>query len=155
MGERREKKKIDNTRFYKLLGVDKKATSTEIKKAFRKLAMTHHPDKGGDSDKFKEMTVAYEILSDPDKRKIYDQYGEEGIKEGMGQGAGEFGDIFDLLRGGGMGGGLGGFQQKRRNKKSRPLQFQLVVDLEDVYVGNTQKMRVTRHRICKACKGYS
>ena len=63
-GGRREKKEVDNSKFYDLLGVDKKASTDEIKKAFRKKALKEHPDKGGDPEKFKEMTVAYEVLCD-------------------------------------------------------------------------------------------
>merc|ERR1719218_393640 len=76
---------VDNSKFYNLLGVEKNASSSEIKKAYRKAAMQHHPDKGGDPEKFKEITRAYEILSDEDKRKRYDQGGEEAV-EGDGGG---------------------------------------------------------------------
>eukprot|EP00111_Clytia_hemisphaerica_P016577 TCONS_00049106-protein len=73
--------------YYKILGVDRSCTEAELKKAYRKLALKYHPDKNQDdgaSEKFKEIGEAYEILKDPDKRKIYDQYGEEGLKGGMG-----------------------------------------------------------------------
>lgn len=73
------KKNVDSSKFYDLIGVPKTATTDEIKKAFRKLALKAHPDKGGDPEKFKEISVAYEVLSDPEKRKIYDKYGEEGL----------------------------------------------------------------------------
>jgi len=80
--------------------VDKKATLDEIKKAFRKKALKEHPDKGGDPEKFKDLSVAYEVLSDAKKRDIYDKHGEEGLRDGpQAQG---FSDIFDLF---GMGGG--------------------------------------------------
>jgi DnaJ family protein A protein 2 len=85
------------------LKVDTKATPDEIKKSFRKIALKEHPDKGGDPEKFKEVTVAYEVLMDAEKRDLYDKYGEEGLKEGGGGGSG-FGDIFDMF-GGGRGGG--------------------------------------------------
>lgn len=87
--------------YYKILGVSRTATADEIKKAFRKLARTHHPDAGGDEQKFKEINEAYEVLSDDKKRQMYDQYGtanENQIPQG-------WGDIF----GGGFGGGSGGF----------------------------------------------
>ena len=87
--------------YYKILGVSRAATADEIKKAFRKLARTHHPDAGGDEQKFKEINEAYEVLSDDKKRQMYDQYGtanENQIPQG-------WGDIF----GGGFGGGSGGF----------------------------------------------
>merc|ERR1719502_109912 len=83
-GGRRGGKAPDTTKFYKILGVEKNATDSEIKKAYRKLAMKHHPDKGGDPDTFKEMTAAFNVLSDPDKRKAYDRGGEEAAENGGG-----------------------------------------------------------------------
>ena len=68
----REEKPIDNEKYYKILGVEKNASTDEIKKAFKKKALREHPDKGGDVEKFKEIAVAYEVLSDPEKRKNYD-----------------------------------------------------------------------------------
>jgi DnaJ family protein A protein 2 len=102
-GPRGPKKEIDNKKFYDLLGVPQTATFDEIKKAFRKLALKHHPDRGGDKEKFQELNMAYETLTDPKKRDLYDQYGEDGIKDGAGGGP----DISDLL-GGMFGGGMGG-----------------------------------------------
>merc|ERR1712048_1287038 len=78
-GGGRSSKNADTTKFYKLLDVDKNASEAEIKKAYRKLAVTHHPDKGGDPEKFKEITRAYEVLSDCDKRRKYDAGGEEAV----------------------------------------------------------------------------
>lgn len=95
---------VDNNRYYELLGVDKNIDSADVKKVFRKLAMKKHPDKGGDPNEFAEISQAAEVLSDPEKRKIYDRYGEKGIKEGMGQGGGEGMSIFDLLSGRAQGG---------------------------------------------------
>merc|ERR1719163_2279304 len=89
-GRRGPKKDVDTTKFYKLLEVEKNATDAEIKKAYRKLAIKHHPDKGGDPEKFKEITRAYEVLSDSEKREKYDRFGEEGLEEG----GGDPGDIF-------------------------------------------------------------
>jgi len=74
--------KGDSTKFYDALGISKSADAAEIKKAYRKNAMKNHPDKGGDPEKFKEVTAAYEVLSDPEKRQIYDTYGEDGLKDG-------------------------------------------------------------------------
>ena len=68
--------------YYKVLGVDKKATDAELKKAYRKLALRHHPDKGGSEEKFKQISEAYEVLSDPKKRHVYDVYGHEGLHGG-------------------------------------------------------------------------
>ena len=96
------KKDVDNKRFYELLGIAKDASSIEIKKAYHKKALTDHPDKGGDPDIFKEITHAYEILRDEEKRKMYDKYGEDALKEGGGGAhAGGMGDIFDMFMGGG------------------------------------------------------
>merc|ERR1719223_2186408 len=78
-GGGRPKKNADTTKFYKTLEVEKNATEAEIKKAYRKLAVKHHPDKGGDPENFKEITRAYEVLSDSEKREKYDKYGEEGL----------------------------------------------------------------------------
>ena len=78
-------KSASTSRLYDLLNVSKNSTDEEIKKAYKKAALEHHPDRGGDSDKFKEISNAYSILSDPEKRQIYDQFGEAGL-EGGGQG---------------------------------------------------------------------
>lgn len=77
------------------------ATTDEVKKAFRKKAIREHPDKGGDADKFKKLTEAYEILSNPEKKDLYDRYGMEGLKNGGGPG--DMGDIFSQFFGGGGG----------------------------------------------------
>jgi DnaJ family protein A protein 2 len=87
------RKEVENSKFYELLGVEKTATMDEIKKAFRKSALKNHPDRGGDKDTFQELQGAYEVLSDKDKRDTYDKYGEEGLKEGGGGGAGGMDDI--------------------------------------------------------------
>jgi DnaJ family protein A protein 2 len=78
------KKEVDSKKFYDLLGVQKNATTDEIKKAFKKKALKEHPDKGGDPEKFKDLNIAHEVLSNPEKREIYDQYGEEGLRDGGG-----------------------------------------------------------------------
>jgi DnaJ family protein A protein 2 len=85
---------VDTTKLYTVLGVDKNASQGEIKKAYFKLAKTAHPDKGGDPEKFKEISGAYEVLGDPEKRKIYDKFGLEGLTQGGGQhSGGNFCDI--------------------------------------------------------------
>lgn len=96
-----ENKEVDTNKYYELLGVDKKATTEEIRKAFRKKALKEHPDKGGDPEKFKEVTAAYEVLSNPEKRQLYDDYGEEGVKNGGPPGGSGMGGLFDLFTGGG------------------------------------------------------
>jgi len=97
---------VDNKGFYELLGVRQDADEAEIKKAFKKGALKLHPDKGGDAEKFKEFNAAAEVLQDPEKRKIYDQYGKEGLENGAGEGGGGD-DIFSHFFGGGGGGAWG------------------------------------------------
>jgi len=101
-----------------------------------------HPDKGGEQEQFQELQHAYEILSDEKKRKIYDQYGEEGLKEGRDGSEGM--DIFDLLH------GRSGGKQKRKTKS---VQHNLKVTLEDVFKGNKKYLEISRYRICLGCKG--
>lgn len=107
--EEESNKEIDNHTLYDLLDIKPGAsTSTDdVKKAFRKKAIREHPDKGGDPDKFRKLTEAYEILSNPEKKELYDKYGMEGVKNGGGGGAG---DIFDLF-------GFGGGRQKDKGPK--------------------------------------
>mmetsp|Transcript_107104 Transcript_107104/g.313216 ORF Transcript_107104/g.313216 Transcript_107104/m.313216 type:complete len:520 (+) Transcript_107104:106-1665(+) len=137
-------KNADTTKFYKLLEVDKNASDSEIKKAYRKLAVKHHPDKGGDPEKFKEITRAYEVLSDSDKRSKYDRFGEEGLE---GDGGGDPSDIFEAFFGGGgrRGGGGGG----RRRQKTKDVVQPLKCTLEQIYNGQTKKMAITRQVIDK------
>lgn len=145
-GPRGPKKEVDNSKYYNLLGVDKKATEQEIRKAYRKKALKEHPDKGGDPDKFKELTAAYEVLCDKDKREVYDRYGEDGIKEGRG-GPGMHGaDIFSQMFGGGM-------ARERGPQKGKSVQHAIKVTLEDIFKGKTSKIAVNRDRICVACMG--
>merc|ERR1719463_529505 len=137
-------KPADTTKFYKLLEGEKNASESEIKKAYRKLAVKHHPDKGGDPEKFKEITRAYEVLSDSDKRSKYDRFGEEGLEDGGG--GGDPTDIFDAFFGGGgrRGGG------KKQRQKTKDVVQPLKVTLEQLYGGATKKMAITRQVIDKA-----
>ena len=107
---------------YEVLGVGRDADETEVKKAFRKLARELHPDVNNHDpqaeEKFKEAAEAYEILSDADKRQVYDRYGHDGLKRG-GQspnfdGFGSISDLFDAFFGGGFGGGFGSRSEERR-----------------------------------------
>eukprot|EP00878_Enallax_costatus_P000525 GHUV01000620.1.p1 GENE.GHUV01000620.1~~GHUV01000620.1.p1 ORF type:complete len:436 (+),score=128.18 GHUV01000620.1:166-1473(+) len=142
-------KKGNSTRYYEILGVSTSATADELKKAHRKLALQHHPDKGGDSEKFKEINEAYDVLKDPEKRKIYDEYGEEAIKEGMGGGGGGGGmaDLFDILSGG------GGRRGAPRERKSEDVVHRLNVSLEELYNGVTKKLSLSRKLPCQKCNG--
>uniref|UniRef100_A0A7S0SLL4 J domain-containing protein n=1 Tax=Mantoniella antarctica TaxID=81844 RepID=A0A7S0SLL4_9CHLO len=154
--------KGDSEKFYNVLGVSKGADAAEIKKAYRKAAIKNHPDKGGDPEKFKEVTGAYEVLSDPDKREIYDQYGEEGLKEGMGGGGGGGGspfDIFEAMFGGnpfgpgGPGGGQRGGGGRQRQRKGEDVVHGLKVSLEDLYNGITKKLSLAKNVLCPKCDG--
>lgn len=135
---------VDTTKLYEILGVSKTATSNEIKKAFRKLAVKHHPDKGGDPEKFKEISKAHEILSDEDKRKLYDQGGEKGVEQG-GAGGGH-GDIFSSFFGGGGRGSSG-------PRKGKDVHQKVSVTLNDLYTGATKKLRLTKKVLCSGCGG--
>ncbi|KAF3669897.1 Chaperone protein dnaJ 3 [Capsicum annuum] len=148
------KKQSDNTRYYEILGVSKNAKEDEIKKAYRKAAMKNHPDKGGDPEKFKELAQAYEVLSDSQKREIYDQYGEDALKEGMGGGGGMHDpfDIFESFFGGNPFGG-GGSGRGRRQRRGEDVVHPLKVSLEDLYSGITKKLSLSRNVICSKCSG--
>ena len=111
------KKREQDNKLYELLEVDRNATTADIRKQFKRKAMKMHPDKGGDPEKFKELAEAYDILSNEDKRKVYDKYGMDGIKEGAGVQTGSPFDIFENLFG--MGGHHGG-GSKKEMKKGKP-----------------------------------
>lgn len=148
MSDRGPKKDVDTQKFYDLLGLQKDASINDIKKAYRKLAIQHHPDKGGDPDTFKDISRAYEVLSDPEKRSLYDAHGEDGL-EGGGGGGENAQDIFDLFFGGG-GGRRRGTPQK---KKGEDLVSHLKVTLAQLYKGATRKLAINRDVLCNGCDG--
>eukprot|EP01135_Chromosphaera_perkinsii_P004154 Nk52_evm61s270 gene=Nk52_evmTU61s270 len=140
------------TRLYDVLGVSPSATDSELKKAYRKLALKYHPDKNPDAgDKFKEISMAYEVLSDPKKKEMYDRFGEEGLKEGGGGGHSAE-DIFSQFFGGGIfgGGGRGG---RPRERRGQDMAHTLKVSLEDFYKGKTSKLALQKNVICTKCAG--
>ncbi|MHB1093695.1 molecular chaperone DnaJ [Thiobacillus sp.] len=141
--------------YYEILGVTKNASDEEIKKAYRKLAMKHHPDRNpdnkGSEEKFKEAKQAYEILSDSDKRAAYDQFGHAGIDQqgGMGGGGGfsdAFSDIFgDIFGGGG--------NRRDRVYRGADLRYNLEIDLEEGARGTETKIRIPTLEECDTCHG--
>jgi DnaJ-class molecular chaperone len=156
--------------YYDVLGIQKNATEDEIKKAYRKLAVKWHPDKNPDNKdeaekKFKEISEAYQALSDPKKREIYDTYGEEGLKNdgGMGGGGGPFTspeEIFSMFFGGrspfggggeeGFFGGRGGGMQ---SKRTDPKVVNIPVTLKECYTGSKKKITLKIKNLCKTCNG--
>jgi len=131
--------------FYKTLNVEKTANAKQIKKAYRKLAMKNHPDKGGNPEVFKKMSEAYEVLGDEKKRKLYDKYGKKGLEAGGG-GRNEQ-DIMSMFFGGQ--GGRRRSAEPTGPKKGEPVVHPLRVSLNDLYKGKTQRLRITRTIICK------
>ncbi|KAJ7962067.1 DnaJ protein [Quillaja saponaria] len=142
----RAPRKSDNTKYYEILGVSKSTSQDELKKAYKKAAMKNHPDKGGDPEKFKELAQAYEVLSDPEKRELYDEYGEDALKEGMGGGGPSHSpfDIFESFFSGGAFGG-GSSSRGRRQKHGEDVVHTLKVSLEDLYNGSTKKLSLSRN----------
>ncbi|WAR29609.1 DNJA1-like protein [Mya arenaria] len=143
---------VKETAYYDELGVKPSSTPEEIKKAYRKLALKFHPDKHPeDPEKFKHISQAYEVLSDPKKRETYDRGGEEAIKGGGGGGGGGFDfhspmDIFDMFFGGGRG-------RQRGPEKGKDVIHPLKVSLEDLYNGATRKLSLKKKVICSKCEG--
>jgi len=161
--------------YYEVLGVSKTATDAEIKKAYRKLAMKYHPDYNpGDKDaeeKFKEVNEANEVLSDPKKRQLYDQYGFAGVdpayaaQNGGGPGAGGFGgfggdgvdlgDIFGDIFGGGFGGFGGSSRQANPNapRKGQDIRVRITLSFDEAVHGCKKNITITRQQECTECHG--
>lgn len=137
--------------YYQVLGLTKEASLADIKKSYKKLAIQYHPDKNPDAgDKFKEIARAYEVLSDEEKRKIYDQYGEEGLQGGAGAGM-NASDIFNSFFGFDMFGQRGG--ARRGPKKCNDFVHPLQCTLEELYNGAQRKIMITRKKKCTSCNG--
>ncbi len=149
--------------YYEVLGVSRTCNEAELKAAFRKLAMQHHPDRNpGDADcehKFKELNEAYDVLKDGDKRAAYDRFGHAAFEQGgMGSGAHGFGadfattfsDIFEDLFG--MGGGRRGGRAQGRERGS-DLRYNMEIGLEEAFTGKTAQIRIPTSVICEACSG--
>lgn len=144
--------------YYKLLEVDKSATKDEIKKAYRRLAIKYHPDKNPNNKeaetKFKEVALAYEVLSDDNKRANYDRFGTADGSQGGGNpfgggGFGGFEDLFNMFGGGGFGGG----HHQQRQRKGADLSIKLTISLEDVLNGVQRSIKIKRKDKCKPCYG--
>ncbi|KKY36620.1 putative chaperone dnaj 2 [Diaporthe ampelina] len=156
---------VRETAFYDQLGVKPTATEAELKKAYKVNALKYHPDKNAHNpaaeEKFKEISHAYEVLSDPQKRQVYDQYGEAGLEGGAGGGGGMAAeDLFAQFfgGGGGFGGGLGGMfggggMPNRGPPKARTIHHTHKVSLEDIYRGKVSKLALQRSIICPKCEG--
>lgn len=158
------------TKLYDLLNVTPSANDSEIRKAYFKLAKIHHPDKANSTEKneekFKEIKFAYEVLTDKNKREVYDRYGMEGLKDGGGMDE----DIFSSMFGGGMGGmggmggfpfdlfggggGMGGFGGRRQQKRrTQNMVYPLKCTLDELYNGATRNIELERSLLCGTCSG--
>ncbi len=157
--------------YYEVLGVGKSASAEEIKKAYRKLALKYHPDKNpGDKEaeeKFKEAAEAYDVLSNPDKKSRYDQFGHAGMSGAAGGGFSgggfsmddifsQFGDIFGGHFGSAFGGAFGGFgggSRGRRVNRGSDIRIRVKLDLKEIAHGAEKKVKINKQVACKECGG--
>ena len=153
--------------YYEVLGVSKGASEEEIKKAYRKLAKQNHPDlHPGDKEaeeRFKEINEAYGVLSDPEKKSRYDQFGHAGVDPNFAAGGGGFGgfdmgdidlgDIFGSFFGGGFGGGFGGSSRRSGPQKGESLRANIAITFEEAAFGCTKEIDLNRTETCEACHG--
>lgn len=162
--------------YYKTLGIEKNASADEIKSAYRKLAKKYHPDLNQDnkeaaSEKFKEISEAYEVLADPKKKQMYDRYGYEGVSQQFGQGGfswsnfSHMDDLSDILNdffGGGFSGGGGsifesffggGRRRSQSVRKGSDLTVHLKLTLEEMYSGTKKTVKYKRYAVCYECNG--
>jgi len=156
--------------YYEVLGVDKHSDEAAIKKAYRKLAMQFHPDKNPDNkeaeEKFKEASEAYEVLSDKEKRQLYDQYGHAGVESQFGAGGFSwdnfthrsdlndiFGDGFSSIFESLFGGGFGGRSSGRSSNRGEDLQIELSLSLKEIAEGAEKKIKISTKEACDKCDG--
>ena len=145
--------------FYEVLGVDRNVDNNSLKSAYRKLAMKFHPDKNPGNEKaekkFKEVSEAYDVLSNPEKKAAYDQYGHDafsgggfGEQSGFSSGFGSFSDIFEDFFGDGT-----GSRGQERQKKGEDLKYELTISLRDSYLGVKKEINFETLVTCQACRG--
>lgn len=152
LNNNRRNKNIDNNKFYNLLNISKNANKKDITKAFRKLAMKHHPDRGGNEEEFKKYQKAYEVLSDDEKRKIYDEHGEEGLDSGISEMPS---DIFSFFNGNFN----NNSNRKKHKKKGKNQIFNIKFTLEEIYNGCKKNIKLQKTIVkgklkkCNSCNG--
>lgn len=149
--------------FYKVLGVKESDTDKEITRAYRKLAKEHHPDSGGSEERFKEVSTAYDVLGDPDKRKEYDEVRRLGPMSGFGNAAGQafgdfdlgdiFGGLFNRVRGNAGGPRAGTTTRGGGPQRGRDLEAELHLDFEDAVRGLTTTIHLSGEASCSVCHG--
>jgi len=160
--------------YYEILGIPRNTSSEDIKKAYRRLAVKYHPDKNRDNpkeaeEKFKEVSEAYKILSDTDKKQIYDQYGHAGLQADLGAGGGGFtgsdfdpftifNEVFGQRSSSGGGGGIfdnffGGRTRVREGQPGSDLQYGLEITFKEAAFGTEKEIQVPRYETCSNCRG--
>jgi len=147
--------------YYEVLGVARDVNESDLKKAYKRMASKHHPDKGGDEEKFKEAKEAYDVLSNAQKRAAYDQYGHAGVDPSAaggpggfgGGGSGNFSDIFGDVFGDIFGGGGGGGRGQSRAYRGSDLRYNMELSLENAVAGTTVKIKIPTLVSCKTCAG--
>ncbi len=151
----------DSEDYYEILGVDRTATQKQVKKAFKKRALDHHPDRSDDpnaEENFKRIAEAYEVLSDKDQRARYDKFGKEGVKNsasrGRARGYGDFGDLFSNMGVGDLFSEIfGGGGRSRRSRRGADLRLQLTLELEEAVHGCQKEVQLRKRERCPECSG--